>query len=142
MKTAELVAPAPRGKNGQSIIKLPHGLLGFEKFKNYVLLSNPQEEPFLWLQMVDNGGKAFLVVSPFLVKPDYQPDIAEADVEFLGLTNPEDALIYNICTIKGPGQATINLKGPVVINRHTLIAKQVIPNNALQFSTCHPIPVA
>jgi flagellar assembly factor FliW len=80
-------------------------------------------------------------VSPFLVKPDYQPDIPTDDVEFLGLSNPEDALVYNICTIRGPGQATINLKGPIVLNRHTLIGKQIIPNNATQFALCHPLPV-
>jgi flagellar assembly factor FliW len=142
MKTAELIEPPTAGEIGQTLIQLPYGLLGFERVKNYVLVDNPKEEPFLWLQMLDNGRKAFLVVSPFLVKPDYQPDIPADDVEFLGLSNPEDALVYNICTIRGPGQATINLKGPVVINRHTLIGKQVIPNNAAQFALCHPLPVA
>src|SRR3984957_20355936 len=119
MKTAELTEPptasqtSPTGQTGQTQIQLPYGLLGFERYKNYVLIANPLEEPFLWLQMLDNGRKAFLVVSPFLVKPDYQPDIPADDVEFLGLNNPEDALVYNICSIRGPGRATINLKGPV-----------------------------
>jgi flagellar assembly factor FliW len=142
MKTAELIEPPTSGQNGQTLIQLPYGLLGFERVKNYVLIANPQEEPFRWLQMLENGRKAFLVVSPFLVKPDYQPDIPADDVEFLGLSNPEDALVYNICTIRGPGQATINLKGPIVLNRHTLIGKQIIPNNATQFALCHPLPVA
>jgi flagellar assembly factor FliW len=141
MKTAELIEPPTVEKNGQTLIQLPYGLLGFERIKNYVLIANPPEEPFLWLQMLDNGRKAFLIVSPFLVKPDYQPDIPADDVDFLELAQPEDALVYNICTIRGPGHATINLKGPIVINRHTLVGKQVIPNNATQFALCHPLPV-
>jgi flagellar assembly factor FliW len=74
--------------------------------------------------------------------PDYQPDIAEADVKFLELTTPADALLVNIVTLRGDGQATINLKGPVVINRHTMVGKQVIPNNAAQYSLHHPLPVS
>jgi flagellar assembly factor FliW len=141
MKTEELIEPEKKVLNTQNIIQLPFGLLGFERVKNYALLANPQEEPFMWLQMLDNGRKSFLVVSPFLVMPEYQPDIPGDDVEFLGLADPSDALVYNICTLRGPGKATINLKGPIVINRHTMIGKQIIPNNALQYALNHPLPV-
>ncbi len=142
MNTLELIETEKRGVNAENIIRLPYGLLGFERIKNYVLLSKPQEEPFMWLQMLDEGRKAFLVVSPFLVLPDYQPDIAEDDVKFLELTDPADALLVNIVTLRGNGQATINLKGPVVINRHTMVGKQVIPNNAMQYEVQHPLPVS
>jgi flagellar assembly factor FliW len=142
MNTLELIETEKRGVNAENIIRLPYGLLGFERIKNYVLLSKPQEEPFMWLQMLDEGRKAFLVVSPFLVLTDYQPDIAEEDVKFLELTDPADALLVNIVTLRGNGQATINLKGPVVINRHTMVGKQVIPNNAMQYEVQHPLPVS
>ena len=144
MNTLELIEPEKRGVHVENIIRLPYGLLGFERIKNYVLLSKPHEEPFMWLQMLDEGEgrKAFLVVSPFLVLPDYQPDIAEDDVKFLGLIDPADALVFNIVTLHGNGQATLNLKGPVVINRHTMVGKQVIPNNATQYNVQHPLPVS
>ncbi len=142
MNTLELIEPEKRTLNGENIIRLPFGLLGFERVKNYVLLSKPHEEPFMWLQMLDEGRQAFLVVSPFLVLPDYQPDIAEADVKFLELTDPADALVFNIVTLRGNGQPTINLKGPLVINRHTMIGKQVIPDNAAKYRLHHPLPVS
>jgi flagellar assembly factor FliW len=142
MNTLELVEPETRALNGEHIIRLPYGLLGFEKVKNYVLLTRPHDEPFAWLQMLDGARHAFLVLSPFVVMPEYQPDIAEADVKFLELTTPADAQVVNIVTLRGNGRATINLKGPVVINRHTMLAKQVIPNNAAQFSVLHPLPVS
>jgi flagellar assembly factor FliW len=123
-------------------IQLPYGLLGFEEVKNYLIVIKPHEAPFMWLQMLAGARKSFLLVSPFLVLPDYQPDILAADVEFLGLEDPTDAILLNICTIRGPGKATLNLRGPIVINRHTLVGKQCIPNNSAQFALNHPLPVS
>lgn len=142
MNTETLLEPQTQSLKGQIIIELPFGLLGFEAVKRYVLLANPKEDPFIWLQMLEGARKAFLLVSPFLVMPDYQPDIPAADVEFLELTEPADALVFSICTLRGPGRATVNLKGPLVINRHTMVGKQVIPNNAAQFAVTYPLPVA
>ena len=148
MNTLELIEPETRGASKtavthevKDIIRLPLGLLGFERVKNYVLLTNPQEQPFMWLQMLEDAKHAFLVVPPALVVPDYRPDIADADVEFLNLRKPEDAVIINIVTLRRTG-ATVNLKGPIVINRHTLVGKQVIPNNAPGFDVRHPLPVS
>ena len=142
MKTLEVIEPEKRTVSGENVIQFPLGLLGFEQVKNYVLLTNPGEEPFMWLQMLDGTHKSFLLVSPFLVSRDYQPDIADDDVEFLGLTGPADALVVNIVTLRGGGQATVNLKGPIVINRHTMVGKQVIPNNVSQYALNHPLPVS
>ncbi len=142
MKTLEIIEPEKRAVSGENVIQLPFGLLGFEAVKNYVLLSNPGEEPFMWLQMLDGTHQSFLVVSPFLVYTEYQPDIAAEDTGFLGLSSSADALVVNIVTLRGGGQATVNLKGPIVINRHTLIGKQVIPNNVAEFTLRHPLPVA
>jgi flagellar assembly factor FliW len=122
-------------------LKLPMGLLGFEQMKDYLLISNPREEPFRWLQVKDNAVLAFVVIDPFLVAPDYSPDLPQADVQFLGLERPEDAQLYNIVTLHGNNRATVNLRGPVVINRHTGIAKQVILANASKYSLEHALPL-
>jgi len=139
MNTAELPEIAPHRTEGRDIIRLPFGLLGFEHVKQYTLLTNANEEPFMWFQMLDNVKRAFLVIPPFLVMPDYQPDISDDEVDFLELTDPSDAFLINIVTLRGPKQATVNLKGPIVINRRTLLGKQVILNNAAQYSINHPI---
>ena len=139
MITAELTETETHCTEGRDIIRLPFGLLGFEHVKQYILLANPAEEPFLWLQMLDDAKRAFLVVPPERLLADYQPDISDDEVEFLGLADPADAFLLNIVTLCGNGQATVNLKGPVVINRRTLIGKQVIPNNAAQYSLRHPL---
>lgn len=123
-------------------VRLPMGLLGFEQMKDYLLIANPAEEPFRWLQVKDNPSLAFVVVEPFVVAPDYCPDISRQDVEFLGLAGPQDAALYNIVTVENAQTATVNLKGPIVVNRNTGVGKQVIITNAAEYSVRHPLSLA
>ena len=125
----------------ENVIHMPGGLLGFENVKRFVLLTEPEEAPFCWLQVLGDTSLAFLVVPPFEAAPDYQPELSDDDAAYLDLKNPEDALIYNIVTLRA-GQATINLKGPIVINRFTLRGKQVVLQNASKWSVRHPLPIA
>jgi flagellar assembly factor FliW len=141
MKTIELIEPEKPVHNGRELVQLPGGLLGFESFKNFLLVTNPPEAPFQWLQMMEGPKRSFLVVSPFLVLPEYQPDISESDVKFLELDEPSDAILLGICIIRGQKVPSINLSGPIVLNRHTLIGKQCILNNAANYSSRHPLPV-
>jgi flagellar assembly factor FliW len=124
------------------IITPPMGLLGFEQHKRFVLLGSPEEAPFLWLHMADDPNLSFLVISPFMVQPSYQPDFGDEDIKFLALQKPEDALIFNIVTVHQDGQAMVNLKGPIVVNRQTLTGKQCIPRNSSNYSLKHPIDSA
>ena len=123
-------------------IKMPFGLLGFEHLKEYMLLASPEEAPFLWLETPQDDSVSFLVISPFVAMPNYQPELSREDVAFLALKKPEDAMIFNIVTLRSGNQATVNLKGPIVLNRHSLVAKQVIPVNAANYQVQHPLPVA
>lgn len=59
MITVELTEPKTRQSEGRETIRLPFGLLGFEHVKEYVLLANPAEEPFMWFQMLDDTKRAF-----------------------------------------------------------------------------------
>jgi tRNA (mo5U34)-methyltransferase len=121
-------------------IYLPLGLIGFERLTRFTLVGRPQEAPLLWLKAEDGSGLAFLVVPPSRVVSDYHLDVSDQDVKFLGLTSPREALVLAIVTRCPNGLATVNLKGPIVINGRTSIGKQLIPNNAAEYSTQHPLP--
>lgn len=123
-------------------LQLPAGLLGFERHRTWMLVSHPAEAPFQWLQAAEEGGPAFVVVPPATVEAAYRPDVAPADATWLQINDPADALVMNIVTLHPDGHATVNLKGPLVINRHTFVGKQVVPLNAAEYSTQHPLPVA
>ena len=141
MNRVENVASVPSPAQAENTIRMPMGLLGFERIKEYLLLADPAEEPFLWLQVADDANLAFLVVAPQPLLPAYKPEISPEDVAFLGLDSAADAAVLSIVTVRGPNHATLNLKGPIVLNRRTLVAKQVIPANAAEFSVQHPLPV-
>jgi flagellar assembly factor FliW len=130
--------PAPSANQ----IQFPLGILGFEQIKKYALLADPAEKPFAWLRVSENNSLAFVVIDPFIVLPDYKPDIPQSDVDFLELKDVGDALLLGIVTVHGHNHATMNLKGPIVINRHTHTGKQVIIANAADYSVQHPLPVA
>lgn len=142
MNTVMHNEPEPTVSGTGKILHLPFGLLGFEQIKKYQLISNAEEAPFGWLQVLNDPSLAFLVVSPFDVLTTYAPDIGAEDAKSIGLEKPEDAQLLNIVTLRSSGQSTVNLKGPIVVNRHTLVAKQVIPVNAVDYALHHPLPVA
>jgi flagellar assembly factor FliW len=142
MKCAELMEPEITARTPhKNMVRIPTGLLGFESIKDYVLTMNPEEAPFAWLHVAGNTGLAFVVIDPFIVLPAYQPDIPKMDVEFLELREAKDAQLLSIVTLNEGMPPTVNLKGPIVINRHTHIGKQVIIANASDYSLKHPLPV-
>jgi len=141
MKCAETNTTEKLTIREENIIKLPLGLLGFEEYKKFVLLSHPEEAPFLWLQVIVDPELAFLVVAPSVVTDDYEPDLSEDDARALDLRTSEDAMVFNIVTLRGEDNATVNLKGPIVVNRRTLQGKQVIPVNAADLPVNQPLSI-
>jgi flagellar assembly factor FliW len=107
-------------------IVFSQGLFGFEEYNNYVLL-DAEREPFYWLQSMDMEGIAFVLINPFLFRPDYEADIANDELVEISITSPDKALIFVIVTIPSDGSPmTANLQGPVVINRESGMGKQVV----------------
>jgi len=132
----------------EQIIHIPNGIIGFPGERKYILLEQKKGSPFLWLQSVDNGALAFVLIDPLLFKPDYKVEIGPEDAEDLGLKNGgETAQIMAIVNILNrsqdgkPTAMTANLLGPIVINPQKRLAKQVV-NYDGQYSHRHPIPLA
>jgi flagellar assembly factor FliW len=110
-------------------IHFPFGILGFESLKNYVMLDATQQ-PFYWLQSTDVSEVAFVLIDPFLFRPDYQIDIPDEELEEIGITAPEDILVFAIVTIPGNyKEMTANLQGPIIVNKKERIARQAITSN-------------
>lgn len=119
-------------------IAFPQGLFGFESFKDYVLL-DAQQQPFYWLQSVDMEQIAFVLVNPFLFRPDYEINIENDELADIDIRSPEKALIFVIVTIPPDGSPmTANLQGPLVINRDTRMGKQAILTDT-RWKTKHDI---
>ena len=107
-------------------INFPQGLFGFEDFKDYVLL-DAEHQPFFWLQSLDDHEIAFILINPFIFRPDYEVNINNEDLNEIEINTPENALIFVIITIPQDGSSmTANLQGPLVINKEKMKGMQAV----------------
>ncbi|MFP6855148.1 MAG: flagellar assembly protein FliW, partial [Opitutales bacterium] len=102
-----------------------------------------EELPFMWIREKSEQGLAFIVVEPNGIIPNYMVEISDSDVGTLGITGVDDTMILNIVTLDPdqPGKISVNLVGPIVINRRTRAGKQCIINNHEAYSARHVIEV-
>ncbi|AOT70026.1 flagellar assembly protein FliW [Geosporobacter ferrireducens] len=109
-------------------ITFESGLLGFEEVKQYVFLSNPdQENPFHWMQAIEDPNLAFVITDPFLFKKDYEFEIPEKVMAELDIAKIEDVAVYCIAVVpENIRKMTINLRGPLVVNTERKIGKQIV----------------
>ena len=122
-------------------IELPAGLMGFTEVKNLELIHNTEELPFRWLRSVEDRSIAFVVVQPDGLIPGYELELSDEDAAEIGITDPEEALILNIVTLRNgrPEEATVNLIGPIVVNRETGIGRQVVLRNFQDYTARHAL---
>lgn len=112
----------------KDVVHFPAGIFGFEEEKAFLLL--PFEGSgggMLCLQSIQTPALAFVALDPFSLKPDYQPELEEADLRQFGVNEVGDLGFYVLCVVKNPvSTSTVNLKCPLVIHPETREARQVI----------------
>lgn len=111
----------------KDILVFEEGLLGFENLKKFFVVDPGDNTLILWLQSIEDGEIAFPILEPKIYKPDYTAKLMPADMKPINLENISEASIYTILTIPGDiTQMSANLKAPIVINRKTKEAKQIV----------------
>ncbi len=125
----------------EKIITMPAGMLGFTDRTRYVLFEREESRPFCWYQSVDDTDLAFLVINPFLFKPDYAVDLSPA-VREMGWAekNREELILYVVVDTSSGGieNITANLIGPIVINPATRESIQMVISDS-PYSCQQPI---
>jgi flagellar assembly factor FliW len=115
------------------------GLPGFEELHRFVLRSLGLDSPFQLMQSADSDVE-FVMVPPHALFPQYEIELDDDSAAALGLEHPDDALVLAIVTLGDSlTTSTINLLGPIVANRATGVASQVILNGT-GYSTKTPFP--
>ena len=142
MKVCPEILPTDFDSPPSNEILLPRGIIGFGAYKRAELLYLPDHLPFLWMKLrsaVDH--LHFIVIEPGGIVPGYEPEIFDEDAEGLDLRTPAEAMILNIVTLRRqePVEATVNLIGPLVVNRRTRLCRQLVISNYSRFSAHHPL---
>jgi len=124
--------------NEKQKVSIPQGLFGFEDYIDYVLLDS-DNQPFLWLQSVDEKEIAFILIDPFLFRKDYEANITDEELAEIGIKSSDNALVFVIVTIpQDGGPMTANLQGPVIINKENMMGMQAILSES-KWKTKHDI---
>ena len=122
--------------DAKAVITFPDGIPGFEHTRQYTLVPHKtpqgQPSPFRWLQSLEEPSLAFPVINPWSVRPDYAPTVPGVSIKQLGIGDVrEQAQFLAVVTIpqNNPAGITVNLLAPILVNRETKAAKQVIVQN-------------
>jgi flagellar assembly factor FliW len=123
----------------ERVLAFSDGLIGFPESRRFVLLEHSEDNPFHWLQCVDDPNLALVVMDPLLLKPDFRKEIPKRSLQEIGLKKPQDAAVLTTVTIcEDQRRITTNLLGPLVIHPETRKGKQVIMDGS-DYSTKHDL---
>lgn len=142
MKVMPELYPTDLEAPSANTFTLPGGLIGFENYREAELLYEPDNLPFLWLKLSGTGAPLhFVVIEPGGIVPGYEPELFDEHAVDLGLQDGAEAMLLNIVTLRQahPLEATVNLVGPIIVNRRTRCGRQVVIANYARYSAHHPL---
>jgi len=119
------------------VIRFPKGLLGFPRFKQYVLIESGKDSSFWWLQSIDLPELAFVVTDPSLFVPTYQVPVKPEQLSELGVSSIDEAQVFVIVN-KREHTLTGNLQGPLVVSVQQRIGEQLVLSDR-RFTTRVPL---
>lgn len=111
-----------------AIIFFAAGIPAFEEEREFLIIPYEEGSPYVFLQSLRTPDLAFLMTMPLIFFPDYEFTIDDDVEKELGLTSPDQVLIYAILTLSGKEirDLTANLMAPIIINTATRRAKQIV----------------
>ncbi|HET7535688.1 MAG TPA: flagellar assembly protein FliW [Candidatus Didemnitutus sp.] len=142
MKVLPDINPAETESPLANSFTLPQGLIGFRNYTRAELLYMPEHLPFLWLKLHgETDSVHFIVIEPAGLIPNYEPELFDEDAAGLELNGSADAMVLNIVSMQNqrPLDATVNLVGPIIVNRRTKLGRQLVLANYSRYSAHHPL---
>jgi len=111
----------------EDILTFHEGLLGFQDLRQFVLLDDPNDDIFAWLQSCELPSIAFPILEPELFGHKYSTVLNKTDHESLRMQAGQTPIFFSIITIPDdPTQMTANIKAPIIINLEQKIARQCV----------------
>ena len=109
------------------MLRFHDGIPGFAEAHGFVLSDLTEDGTFQLLTCAEDPDLSLVVTSPWLFFPDYVPDLPEGDRRFLGIEQPEDAVLFcSVVVDEDDERIHLNLRAPFVANAHTHVARQVV----------------
>lgn len=110
----------------KEIVDFRAPIFGFDDLRKFVLLSDSEAgDGIFWLQSVEEKDVCFILLDPLEVGFDYHPKWPDDTTELLKLDEYPAVLVIAVVPDDFTN-TTMNLKSPVIINKKTKWAAQVI----------------
>lgn len=125
----------------ENIIEFPHGLLGFESSREFILLDVPENPYFKFLQDIHNSYISFLLVNPWDFFKGYDLELPDEGLIKIDIDPKEKnhMVIYSVVTLGQEfKESTANLLAPIVINLDAHKGKQFVLNDSI-YTTKHKL---
>ncbi|MGE5314687.1 MAG: flagellar assembly protein FliW [Acidobacteriota bacterium] len=113
-------------------VTIPHGLIGFEEWTEFIIVHDEDAEPFRWLVSTQSSDLCFPLIDPAEIVSEYAPAIPKN-----GHDGPVE-LFAIVCLRPTLGETTANLKSPIVIDAQTRTGRQVVLTDD-QYSIAHKL---
>jgi flagellar assembly factor FliW len=128
------------------LVHTPVGLPGFDSARDWVL-EGDDTKVFSLLRNLDEPSIGLLVAPPWDMAPGYEPDLPDEELQQMGIEDAGDVNLFVVATIVESGQrpavvhepeaapdpapersvtVLLNLAAPIVLNRHSGVARQLI----------------
>ncbi len=116
----------------RDILTFTQPIIGFQEFRRFVLLRGAGLHEVSWLQSIDAGDLAFILMDPRSAVPAYEVHPGANELAELAVQAASELEVYTLVVVPA-GDATAirtNLKAPILVNRRQRLAKQAILENS------------
>ena len=110
------------------VVTFTQPIIGFQEFRRFVLIRGAGVHEVSWLQSIDAGDLAFILMDPRSVVPAYEVHLGAGELAELAVQAASELEIYTLLVVPAgdPSAIRTNLKAPVLVNPRQRLAKQSI----------------
>lgn len=110
-----------------AILTFTQPIIGFQEFRRFLLMEADSANGVSWLQSVDVGDLAFILMDPRQVVPDYEVKLSKHELTELAVSGVDELQIYTLVVVpQDRSKVRTNLKAPILINSKLRLGKQTI----------------
>lgn len=121
--------------DGGAVVTIADGLPGFERCRQFVIVTGPTLAPFNCLQGLDDLRPSFLTLDPRSVVDGFCTELPATERERLEARQSDSLLWMALVRLDGD-RILVNLRAPVIVNPRRMIGLQLIVPDS-PYSTEH-----
>ena len=113
--------------NPDAVITMTQPIIGFQEYRRFLLLPGPPDSSLMWLQSVNSGELAFLLMDPKRAVPEYKVNLTSHDLSELAASSIEELRVCTLVVVpQDRTKIRTNLKAPIILNEAHRLGKQVV----------------